>query len=126
MNKIFISLITGFLLISGFNTIVLGCTGFTASDGSNVLVGNNEDLSLLADPQLRIIPPSGNNYGRVVFYCKWPYPFNTGIYSAFGGMNDQGLFFDIYSTPNLVPTNPSDKPTTANIALVNFPFALYS
>jgi hypothetical protein len=111
MIKILSIVIIGFFFINGLNSIVLGCTGFTASDSSNVLVGNNEDLSLLADPQLRIIPPSGNNYGRVVFYCKWPYPFNSGTYSAFGGMNDQGLFFDIYSTPNLVPTNPSDKPT---------------
>jgi len=111
MKKFTIFLIIGFFLINGLNSIALGCTGFTASDDSNVFVGNNEDLSLLADPQIRIIPPSGNNYGRVVFYCKWPYPFNTGIYSAFGGMNDQGLFFDIYSTPYFVQTNPTDKPT---------------
>ncbi len=102
------------ILFFGFMTVfgpgISACTGFTASDELNVLVGNNEDLSLLADPQIRIIPPSDNSYGRVVFYCKWPYPFDTGSYSAFGGMNDQGLFFDIYSTPRLVPTNPLGKP----------------
>lgn len=89
----------------------MGCTGFTASNENLVLVGNNEDLSVLADPQLRIYPPSEGSYGRVVFYCKWPFPFYNGRYSAFGGMNDQGLFFDIYSTPTLEPTNPSNNPT---------------
>jgi hypothetical protein len=96
------------------SSIVSACTGFTASNENTVLVGNNEDLSLLAEPQLRIYPPSGNSYGAVVFYCKWPFPFDTGTYSAFGGMNDQGLFFDIYSTPYLAPTNPLNKPTYNN------------
>ena len=93
------------------SNIVSACTGFTASNENLVLVGNNEDLSLLAEPQLRIIPPSENGYGRVVFYCRWPFPFDTGRYTAFGGLNDQGLFFDIYSTPYLRPTNPLNKPT---------------
>ena len=93
------------------SNIVSACTGFTASNENLVLVGNNEDLSLLAEPQLRIIPPSENGYGQVVFYCRWPFPFDTGRYGAFGGLNDQGLFFDIYSTPYLKPTNPLNKPT---------------
>ena len=112
-RKLFEFLITT-LLIGMIVSIIpsaLACTGFTASDDNIILVGNNEDLSLLAEPQLRIIPPSENSYGRAVFYCKWPFPFNTGRYSAFGGLNDQGLFFDIYSTPTLEPTNPLDKPT---------------
>jgi len=101
-----------FLLSSFFTSCsVSACTGFTASNENMVLVGNNEDLSLLAEPQLRIIPPSANNYGRVVFYCKWPFPFDAGSYAAFGGLNDQGLFFDIYSTPYLRLTNPLNKPT---------------
>jgi hypothetical protein len=95
------------------SNIVSACTGFTASNENLVLVGNNEDLSLLAEPQLRIIPPSENGYGRVVFYCRWPFPFDTGRYTAFGGLNDQGLFFDIYSTPYLRPTNPLNKPAYA-------------
>lgn len=88
---------------------VSACTGFTASYGNNVLVGNNEDLSLLAEPQLRIIPPSNNGYGRAVFYCKYPYPFQTGRYCCFGGLNDQGLFFDLYSTPYLERQNSENK-----------------
>jgi len=94
--------------------IVTACTGFTASNENQVLVGNNEDLSMLAEPKLIINPPSGNSYGRMVIYCRWPYPFQNQGYSAFGGMNDQGLFFDIFSTPNLEPTNPYDKPTFNN------------
>ena len=102
------------LFVGAQSTMVTACTGFTVSNETMVLVGNNEDLSLLAKPQLRIYPPSGNSHGAVVFYCKWPFPFDTGVYSAFGGMNDQGLFFDIYSTPYLAPTNPLDKPTYNN------------
>ena len=96
------------LLVSGS---AIACTGFTCSHNGTTLVGNNEDLSLLAEPRLTIIPPSVGDYGRVVFYCKWPYPFDTGSYTIFGGMNDQGLFFDIYSTPYHTITNPSNKPT---------------
>jgi len=112
MKKIILIIFIGITIISGSQ--VLACTGFTASHGSNVLVGNNEDLSLLAEPQIRINPPSETGYGRVVFYCKWPFPFDSARYSAFGGMNDQGLFFDIYSTPNLVQTNPFNKPIFNN------------
>ena len=107
---IFIVMLLIGTILTAVNT-VKACTGFTASDGNTILVGNNEDLSLLAEPQLRIFPPSENSYGRVVLYCKWPFPFITGSYSAFSGLNDQGLFFDIYSTPLLEQTNPSGKPT---------------
>lgn len=99
------------LLILSISSTAIACTGFTSSRNGTTLVGNNEDLSLLTDPFLYIIPPSLNSYGRVVFYCKWPYPFETGSYAAFGGMNDQGLFFDIYSTPYHSITNPLNKPT---------------
>ena len=109
MNKFISLLAVGIIILSGSR--ISACTGFTSSQGLNVLVGNNEDISMLAEPQLRIYPPSDSSYGWVVFYCKWPFPFDTGRYSAFGGMNDQGLFFDIYSTPTLEPTNPSGNPT---------------
>ncbi len=95
-----------------FQMQALACTGFMASSTDGVtLVGNNEDISLLVEPLLIVSPPSTNSYGRVEFYCKWPFPFDTASYSSFGGMNDQGLFFDIYSTPFLKPTNPLNKPT---------------
>ena len=111
-EKRLVIVLTFFMILLGLHSgISSACTGFTASNENLVLVGNNEDLSLLAEPQLRIFPPSDNSYGRVVFYCKWPFPFATGSYAAFGGLNDQGLFFDIYSTPYLRPTNQLDKPT---------------
>ena len=113
MNKKFIIIIISIVLIVNCN-IVSACTGFTASNENQVLVGNNEDLTMLAEPRLIIYPPSGNSYGRVVFYCKWPYPFDNAGYSAFGGMNDKGLFFDIFSTPYLELKNPLDKPTFNN------------
>jgi choloylglycine hydrolase len=99
------------LLLLSVSGSAIACTGFISSRNGTTLVGNNEDLSLLAEPLLKIIPPSTNGYGRVEFYCKWPYPFNTGSSTIFGGMNDQGLFFDIYSTPYHAITNPSNKPT---------------
>jgi hypothetical protein len=111
IKYLILSVIIGILLF--LIPSVIACTGFTASDRNIVLVGNNEDLSLIAEPQLRVYPPTSNSYGRVVFYCKWPYPFYNGSYSAFGGLNDQGLFFDIYSTPTLEPIN-SDNKTTFN------------
>ncbi|GAH05353.1 unnamed protein product, partial [marine sediment metagenome] len=45
-----------------------------------------------------------------MFFCKWPYPFENSPYVSFGGMNDQGLFFDCYSHPPYIPLNSSDKP----------------
>lgn len=108
MKKIIVTVILGAIIINGSG--VLACTGFTKSFGNNVFVGNNEDLSLLAEPQLRIIPPSDNGYGRAVLYCKWPYPFQSGRHCFFGGMNDQGLFFDSYSTPYLEQPNSENKP----------------
>ena len=114
MNKKIIIITLGIFLITLNTVIVSGCTGFKATNDSVVLVGNNEDLSLFAEPQIRITPPTGNSYGRVVFYCRWPYPFSSSPYCAFGGMNDQGLFFDIYSTPHLAQENPQNKPQFSN------------
>jgi len=106
-----ISCICVVLLLLSVSGSAVACTGFMSYHNGTTLVGNNEDLSLFTEPRLTIIPPSADGYGRVVFYCKWPFPFDTGSYTIFGGMNDQGLFFDIYSTPHHTITNPSNKPT---------------
>ena len=98
------------LLLFSVSGSTMACTGFMSYRNGKTLVGNNEDLSLLTEPVLKVIPPLANSYGRVVFYCKWPFPFETGSYTVFGGMNDQGLFFDIYSTPYHIITNPLNKP----------------
>ena len=67
------------------------CTGFVAHDAGIVLVGNNEDWG---EPYSMIwfLPQEKGKYGRVYF------GFDGGGF-AFGGMNDQGLFFDLYSLP---------------------------
>jgi predicted choloylglycine hydrolase len=107
--KMITTLIISIFFINGFNSVVLACTGFTTSNDSIVLVGNNEDWRY-PDSYIRIYPPSDSSYGRVIFDVNFPLENSQNYYSAFGGMNDQGLFFDIYSHPNLVPINSSDKP----------------
>ena len=109
MKKKSILLIIGFLFISGFNSIALGCTGFTASDGDIVLVGNNEDYTLDCAPKINIYPQTNDEYGRIIF-CNKPYPFENMPYFEFGGMNDQGLFFDSFAVPYRHLTNPESKP----------------
>ena len=111
MKKI-IGIFICMLLIATVFTImnsVSACTGFTASDDDTVLVGNNEDW-WHPDSYIRVYPPSEYSFGRVIFDVKFPLPGNQNYYSAFGGMNDQGLFFDIYSHPPLKPVNSSGKP----------------
>jgi hypothetical protein len=70
----------------------LGCTVFSASDGTTVLAGNNEDYF---NPSTRIWfePPEDGKYGRVYF--------GFDDFRRQGGMNDQGLFFDTVSAPKL-------------------------
>jgi len=66
------------------------CTAFMMSDGERVLVGNNEDYT---NPYTHVwfVPAENERYGRVYFgYDNW---------SPQGGMNDQGLFFDFFTTP---------------------------
>jgi hypothetical protein len=107
MKFIFTAIFVGFMIFSVSG--VLACTGFTATDGNTVLVGNNEDWRY-PDTYIRIYPPSGSSYGRLIFDVNFPIPNSQNYYSAFGGINDQGLFFDIYSHPTLIPVNSSDKP----------------
>jgi choloylglycine hydrolase len=112
MRKKLFGFLIVFLSIGLFISIMpitLSCTGFTTSDGNTVLVGNNEDW-WHPDSYVRIYPPSGSSHGRIIFDVKFPLPSSQNYYSSFGGMNDQGLFFDIYSHPTLVPVNSSNKP----------------
>ncbi len=71
------------------NPSVYACTAFMMSDGKNVFVGNNEDYKI---PYTRVwfVPEEKGQYGRVFFgYDNW---------SPQGGMNDQGLFVDFFTT----------------------------
>jgi hypothetical protein len=102
MIKIISCLIIVFFFINGFNSIVLGCTIFSASDGNMTLAGNNGDYSNL-DTYIVFHPATTNKYGRV--YVGWrEFWWQTG-------MNDKGLFFASASTSYLQAQNSSDKPS---------------
>lgn len=107
MKKIFIILILGMTIINGYEAIA--CTGFTYADGDIVLVGNNEDYTLDCEPKIIVYPSENEEYGRIVF-CNKPYPYVNMPYLEFGGMNEEGLFFDSYYHPYLKITNPESKP----------------
>jgi hypothetical protein len=81
------------------------CTVFTAAHDTLVLVGNGEDWRQ-SDPYVWYIPPAPHTYGIVYF----GFEVISGNWYAFGGMNDQGLFWDITSTPSYPAAPPSDKP----------------
>jgi len=80
------SAITLLALIScgEFHVTVDACTVFLASDGVNVLAGNNEDVGYLP-AWIAFLPSEPAKYGRVVLGIE-------GVPQ--GGMNDQGLLFD--------------------------------
>lgn len=121
-----------FVLVSfwAVNSPVLGCTVFFAFDGKLALAGNNEDW---ADPntQMWFIPATKDSHGIVYYgfgrgeYPKGgisPHKLNIpegdvtkikleDLYGLpQGGMNDQGLFFDMASTDAVrVPPAPGKK-----------------
>ncbi|MGC1122577.1 MAG: linear amide C-N hydrolase [Candidatus Methanofastidiosia archaeon] len=72
------------------------CTVFTASMGDTVLFGNNEDVG---DKSATVwfAPATEKTYGWVYFGFR-NYPILRGHFPM-GGMNDQGLCFDITSIP---------------------------
>ncbi len=106
MKKIIIVVIIG-IILNG--SAALGCTGFTFANDDLVLAGNNEDYTLDCKPKVTIYPPENEEYGRIVFSNK-PYPYVDMPYVEFGGMNEEGLFFDSFSHPYLKITNPESKP----------------
>jgi hypothetical protein len=71
-----------------------GCTTVYATDGQQVLGGNNEDSR---EPLTKVwfVPAKEGTFGLVLF--------GYGNYRAQGGMNDQGLFFDFLSVPKELP-----------------------
>jgi predicted choloylglycine hydrolase len=66
------------------------CTIFTMTRGGVTLIGNNEDWHQ-TDSYVRFVPSTENKYGRVLF------GFGKNCRYIFGGINDQGLFYDIAS-----------------------------
>ena len=69
------------------------CTVFAVSHDGVVLFGNNEDWK---DPYTRVwfLPPENSKYGRI--YLGFD---RFGVTNPQGGMNDQGLAFDILAGP---------------------------
>ena len=68
------------------------CSGFTAHDTTTVLIGNNEDFVRDWPTTIYFEPATSRGHGFVM----WGYDRASNQ----GGMNDQGLFWDWYSTPD--------------------------
>ena len=81
------------------------CTVFTASVGGTVLFGNNEDAPE-TDSYAWFYPATEAEYGAVYF--------GFGGYYTQGGMNDQGLCFDITTVPELKMRPHPEKLSTLN------------
>ncbi|MBN1272947.1 MAG: hypothetical protein JXB26_11825 [Candidatus Aminicenantes bacterium] len=74
-------------------TLPFCCTGFTAFTSLGILVGNNEDyIDSYTDTVVRVRPADGSTYGCLLL------GFNQQNFSM-GGMNDQGLYFDMFTVP---------------------------
>ena len=113
MKKKLVSILVMTLLIgtvvSAVNS-VSACTGFTASEGENVLVGNNFDWSLDFNVYMNVLTAEEGKNGLVLFDMYWPWFGDPNGVLPIQGMNDQGLFYDTYFTPYLEPVNSNDKP----------------
>ena len=83
------------------------CTIFTAVQDDLVIYGNSEDQHN-ADPVIGFFPPSSEGYGSVYFGITLP----DGEVNFEGAVNDQGLAWDVNSTPKtkLVPDPNPGKP----------------
>ncbi len=79
------------------------CTVFTASVGDTVLFGNNEDVGD-RNATVWFVPATETTYGWVYFGFR-DYPVQIGKFPM-GGMNDQGLCFDITSVPATIRPLP--------------------
>jgi len=109
LNKILPLIGILFIFLFLTNNFTSGCTGFTYSEGEEVLVGSNEDWYDY-DFWIRFLVAEGNTYGRLIFENNWPIPPNPDWRCPQAGMNDQGLFYDCFATPPLLPVNSSGKP----------------
>jgi hypothetical protein len=78
------------------NILIFCCTGITGLSARGILVGNNEDyIDSFIDTVVRVRPAAGGIYGCLL----------VGFYRqdfSMGGMNDQGLYFDMFTVPDFV------------------------
>jgi hypothetical protein len=83
-----------------------GCTVLYATDGELMLGGNNEDYF---NPLTKVwfIPGEAGSSGRVYFGFDDFFPQ--------GGMNDQGLFFDILALETEMPVSMEGKEYGGNL-----------
>jgi hypothetical protein len=81
-------LLTICVLVSISNHPAAACTGIAVNDGKRVLVGNNEDWFNMRT-KVWFIQPLNDRYGCVFF--------GFDNLSPQGGMNQKGLFFDVYA-----------------------------
>lgn len=114
MNKKSILLLILFILFLLSNNNTSACTGFTSSNDTDVIVGSNEDWYDY-DFWIRFLLAEGNVYGRLIFENHWPIPSDPDWHCPQAGMNDQGLFYDCFATPPLLPVNSTGKPYYYNI-----------
>jgi choloylglycine hydrolase len=108
-KKIPIFVVISFMMLLLSNNYSLACTGFTYSEGEQVLVGSNEDWNDY-DFWIRFLVAEKDTYGRLIFENNWPIPPDPNWRCPQAGMNDQGLFYDCFATPYLLPVNSSSKP----------------
>ncbi len=91
-----------------------GCTTVYATDGVQMLGGNNEDF---VDPLTKVsfVPASEGTFGRVYFgYENW---------WTEGGMNDQGLFFDGLAVGIEVPVVLEGKQLYGGTSFIDYVMA---
>ena len=87
------------------------CTVCYASKNNIILAGNNEDF-LNAEAFIQFLPANDGKYGGIYF----GFYYEPGKMQPFGGVNDQGLFFDVASLPNIkLDKMPDGELYTENI-----------
>ena len=95
-------LLTIWILVCLSNHPAAACTGIVVDDGTRVLVGNNEDWFNMRT-KVWFIQPMQNRYGCVFFGFDNLRPQ--------GGMNQKGLFFDIYALREREIPDKTGKPS---------------
>jgi hypothetical protein len=78
-----------FILMLLIDFHIKACSIFYATDGKNIFAGKNVDWEV-PECQIRFVLSTNNSYGYVVHCIK----YLSNSFSANGGLNDQGLFFE--------------------------------
>lgn len=78
-----------FIFVILYNSL-FACTVFYAVKGNIVLAGNNEDF-INAEAYIQFLPAKNGKLGRIYF----GFFYEPSKMSTFGGVNEQGLFYDV-------------------------------